>query len=86
MIFIQYQIFFQEAEAAAAAAKEEELRRQQAEVEEFERKMTGRKRRPRKRHIEEDSPNFLRRHSKGLVAALLVAFFSCFIYYLMNAN
>jgi len=74
----------QREEEAARAQREEEEKKQQAELEEFERKMKGgRKRRPRQRAEVTEEPGFLQKHRTLLVVSVSVAVLAAFLYYLM---
>ena len=54
-------------------------------MEEYERKMKGRKRRPQKGGEEvEEAPSFLQRNRRLLVASLTVAVLAVFAYYLLS--
>lgn len=65
--------------------KEEELKKQQAELEEYERKTKGRKRRQQKGDQEvQETPSFLQRNSKILFVSVTVAVLAVFAFYLLS--
>lgn len=65
--------------------KEEELKKQQVELEEYERKTKGRKRRQQKGDQEvQETPSFLQRNSKILFVSVTVAVLAVFAFYLLS--
>ncbi len=74
----------QEKDDKERAAREAELKRQEKEVEEFQQKMTGRRKRNRRQKVEAETPSFLQRYGKFIVAPMLVLLMAVFVYYLIN--
>ncbi|KAK3100083.1 hypothetical protein FSP39_014538 [Pinctada imbricata] len=66
------------------ARLEEEKLKQQAELEEFERKMKGRKRKPRKETSVQNNETFLSKHKKLLIAAIVIPLLGIFAIYLIS--
>ncbi|XP_052277513.1 NF-X1-type zinc finger protein NFXL1-like [Dreissena polymorpha] len=66
--------------------QEEEEKKQRAELEEFERKTKGRKRRPRKNTETVVEESFLSKHKSVLIICVSVVALAVFVYYLMNVS
>ena len=76
---------FQEKAQLEKSRLEEEARRQQEELEDFERKMKGiRKRKPRRQCTEDDSPTFFQKYRTLIVVPVFVAFIAGFVYWLLS--
>lgn len=76
---------FQEKAEMEKSRLEEAARRQQEELEDFERKMKGiRKRKPRRQRTEDDSPTFFQKYRTFVVVPMFVAFIAGFIFWLMS--
>jgi len=62
----------------------QEEQRQKEEYEEFERKIHGRKRKPRKPKQEANEPRFLQRYGKFIIAPVLILLLALFVYFLLQ--
>jgi len=71
-----------EKEEQENAKREEQLRRQQQEVEEFEWKMKGKRRKPRKNRVEEEVPTFMQKYGMRVIGPVLAVVLAVFVYYL----
>jgi hypothetical protein len=60
------------------------MKKQQAELEEYERKMKGRKRRPQKEAKEEENLSFVQKNKKLLFISITVAILAVFAFYLLS--
>lgn len=60
------------------------MKKQQAELQEYERKMKGRKRRPHKEEKEEEKPSFLQKNKKLLFISVTVAILAVFAFSLLS--
>ena len=73
--------FPQEQEERDRLRKEEE-KRQQEELADFERKIKGRKRKPRKQRQIEEEPSFMEKYRKMMIGAGIVLAIAVVMYYL----
>lgn len=64
--------------------REEEEKKQRAELEEFERKMKGRTRKPKKQHTAVVEESFISKHKTWLILSGSVLVLAVFIYYILG--
>lgn len=60
------------------------MKKQEAELQEYERKMKGRKRRPQKEEQEVENPSFLQKNKKLLFVSITVVILAVFAFSLLS--
>jgi len=80
MTFIQ----FQKEDEENRKKKEEEDKKQQAELDEYERKMKGRKRKQRKQHDEIVEEGFISKHKTLIILSASVLVLAIIVYYILG--
>lgn len=84
LVYLKFSVIYQKEEEENRKKEEEEAKKQQAELEEYERKMKGRKRKPRKQHEAVVEESFFSKYRTVIILSASVMVLAVFLFYILG--